>query len=121
MLRPTHQVVRVHPAIENEKARTAGRPTVSDSGPMRCQLWDGRRLVTTIPVMFDDMGHPSDVVFQPRRTERISRLAFIWGGKVFTYPLETQLIKKGESLHLALGHLKLLDRFGIDILKAGRN
>ncbi|HKY47511.1 MAG TPA: hypothetical protein VJQ79_05945 [Acidimicrobiia bacterium] len=88
---------------------------------MRCQLWDGGRLVTVIPVMFDDMGHPSDVVFQPRKAERITRLAFVWGGKVFTYPLATTLIKKGESLHLALGHLKLIDRFGTDALKAGRN
>lgn len=88
---------------------------------MRCQLWDGRRLVTTIPVTFNDMGHPSDVVYQPRRTERVNRLAFIWGGKVFAYPMEPTLIKKGQSIHLALGHLRLMDRFGIDVLKAGRN
>lgn len=119
-MRPSHQIVRVHPAIEREQASVAGRSAVADSGPMRCQLWDGKRLVTVIPIMFDDMGHPSDVVFQPRRTERVTRLAFVWGGKVFTYPLETTLIRKGHSLHLALGHLSLIDRFGSNVLNAGR-
>lgn len=120
-MRPTHQIVRVHPAIEREFSRRLGEaPPVTDSGPMRCQLWDGKRLITTIPIMFDDMGHPSDVVYHPQENEWISKLAFIWGGKVFVYP-ETIFIPKGESLHLALGHLRLMDRFGIDVLKAGRN
>lgn len=119
-MRPTHQYVKVHPAVEREQAY-ARRSTVSDSGPMRCQLWDGKRLIAVIPVTFDDMGHPSDVVFKSRRTERVTKLAFVWGGKVFTYPMEATLIKKGESLHLALGHLRLMDRFGTVVLNAGRN
>jgi hypothetical protein len=66
------------------------------------------------------MGHPSDVVFNPTSVEKVTRISFVWGGRVFAYPLpEAVVISPGNPLHLALGHLKLMDKFGNTVLQAG--
>lgn len=120
--KPRLQIARVNPATESIKVgprrQSAIRP---DSAPVRCQIWDHRRLVKVLPVTFDDQGHPSDLHFRPTSVEKVTRLAFVWGGRVFAYPLPQPVIVKPENpLHLALGHLKLLDRFGNTVLGAGK-
>lgn len=120
--KPPPQKARIAPATEADRAGPRSQPQVRpDSAPVRCQIWDQRRLVGTLPVTFDDMGHPSDVVFKPTSVERVTRLAFVWGGRVFAYPLpQPTIISPGNPLHLALGHLRLLDRFGNTVLGAGK-
>lgn len=114
------QRVGVQPASESVRVPKK-RAAKKDSGPVRCQLWDHRRLVKVLPITFDDQGHPSDLHFRPTSVEKVTRLAFVWGGRVFVYPLAEPVIVKPENpLHLALGHLKLLDRFGNTVLGAGK-
>ncbi len=130
LIRPGHrgpdQFVKVHRVIESERINGMAQHRVQpqavrvEDAPVRCQLWDDRRLIATVPVTFDDMGHPSDIVFQPGEAERITRLAFIWSGRVFAYPLGEVFISPSEPLHLALGHLKLRDKFGNLVLQAGK-
>lgn len=116
------QIAKVNPAIESDRANQRRQPRLRrDAAPIRCQLWDHRRLVGAIPVTLNDMGHPTDVRFTPTSVERVTRISFVWGGRVFALPLpETVIISPGKPLHLALGHLRLLDRFGKDALRAGR-
>ena len=121
---PNHQRVPVIGATEGERATPKRhRPRRrADTAPLRCQLWDGRNHIDTVPVVFDDMGHPSDVHYRPTSAIRVTKLAFVWNAKVFVFSLrEPEIIKAGQIFHLALHHLKLLDKFGIDALAAGRN
>jgi hypothetical protein len=127
MSEPFDQIIPIYPAVENEQAlRNGSRPKAQtirpDSAPMRCQLWDGNRYVGVVPVIFDDMGHPTDVVFSPGEVERVTKLAFLWGGKVYVHPLgEPITIHPGNPLHLMLRHLKLLTKYGTEALQAGRS
>lgn len=130
------QRVPILPAVESDKAsRKTKKAKYEPSGaPMRCQIWDHRRLVATVPVTFDEMGHPSDVVYTPGETEKFTRLAFIYGGSTYGYPVscgkafhppgevcgKEMVISPSKPLHLALGHLQLLNKFGQAALKAGR-
>ncbi len=115
-----HQRVRIQPASESERPHGFQPPTKQDSAPIRCQLWDGDRLIGVVPVTLDDQGHASDVVYTPGELERIDRLAFVYGGRVFVYPTGAIWFSPAEPLHLALAHLKLIDKFGLNALKAGR-
>ncbi len=73
------------------------------------------------PVTFDDQGHPNDVYFDPSQTVRVTRVCFIYGGRTYAHPLpEPVIVRPGNPLHLALRHLKLLDKFGNAVLKAGK-
>lgn len=135
--KPKPQIARVIPATEGEKVGPKKyRPTRYEPSrtPVRCQIWDHRRLVGTVPITFDDMGHPTDVTFTPTSVEKVTRLAFVYGGNVFAYPIscrkshhpdgepcgEEVIISPGNPLHLALGHLKLRDKFGNVVLQAGK-
>ena len=122
--KPPSQIVKVLPAIEGEVAR--GTPIrhpskrSTSTAPIRCQLWDDNRFVNVIPVRLDDMGHPTDITYNPFHVERITKLAFIWGKRTFDYVLpQPVIIRPGNPLHLALGHMKLLSKFGLDALQAG--
>ena len=121
--KPTHQIVRVEPVIETERVmgqKRLTRQTRPDKAPMRCQLWDHRRLVGVVPVTFDEFGHPTDVTFNPTHVEKVTRIAFIFGTKVYAHPLpEPVIIRPGNPLHLALAHLNLRDKFGKLVLGAG--
>ena len=118
------QDVKVDPAIENDRAgKRPGQIAHYElsKAPIRCQLWDGRELVDTVPVTFDDMGHPSDVVYSSGSIRQVTRIAFVYGGAVYAVPLEEPVIvRPGNPLHLALGHLELRDKLGNVVLKAGR-
>lgn len=127
------QVVKVNTVTERDRARsTTGTPRHKthkvhtqadrvDSAPVRCQIWDRNRMVGVVPVTFDDMGHPSDVVFQPSETEKATRLAFLWSGRVFGFHFgETIHFSPSKPLHLALAHLSLRDKFGTLVLEAGK-
>ena len=122
----TPQFVKVKTVTEGERVGGAApqkmKNTVLESSgaPMRCQLWDHRRLVGVVPVTFDDMGHPSDIYFDPPEIEKVTRLAFVYGGNVYAFPLgETVVVYPGNPLHLALGHMELRSKFGNVVLKAG--
>ena len=147
-LHPAPQRVPVIPAIENDVvagARGGRREAIYEPSrtPIRCQIWDHRRLVGVVPVTLNDMGHPSDLVFTPKESEKVTRLAFVYGGKTYATPLDPTgkqicaqpfhpglspeescgkeaRISPSKPLHLALGHLKLLSKFGMNALKAGR-
>lgn len=117
------QIVPVHPAIEKPQVgvRKKAAKYEPSGTPMRCQFWNHRELMGVEPVTFDDMGNPTDVYFNPKLVARVTRIAFVYGGRVYAHPLpEPVIVQPGNPLHLALGHLKLLDKFGNAVLKAGR-
>ena len=119
-MRPTPQRVRVEPVVESERViKQARQRVVPSTAPIRCQLWDGKRFVTSIPVTLDDMGRPSDVVYNPTEVQRVTKLVFLYEAKTFVYPIDPVIVKPGNPLHLALGHMKLLEKFGTNALKAG--
>lgn len=130
LIRPNlHQIVKVLPAVESDAppGRKTRVPAFHErsGAPMRCQIWDDQRLVGVVPVTFDDMGHPTDALFNPTQVERVTRVAFIYGGAVYAHPLvglnePPIIIKPGNPLHLDLRHLKLFDKFGKEVLKAGK-
>lgn len=100
---------------------------------MRCQIWDHRRLVAVVPVTFDEMGHPSDVHYTPTEVEKFTRIAFVYGGRTFAHPVsctksfhlpgekcgQEVIISPSKPLHLLLRQLRLMDKFGNAVLKAG--
>lgn len=124
MPKPTPQIVRVLPALESERTGTAPvRPRVPVTGatyPIRCQLWYDNTFIDAVPVMVDSEGNIGDVVWTPTELQRINKLAFVWGTQVFDHKLtETVIVRPGNPLRLALAHLRLKDRFGREVLKAG--
>jgi hypothetical protein len=121
---PKPQIVRVDPAIEKPEVGPRKKPrkaVYEPSGtPMRCQFWNHRELMGVAAVTFDDMGHPQDVSWNPKQVSRVTRVAFIYGGRTYAHPLpEPVIVRPGNPLYLALRHLKLLDKFGKAVLKAG--
>ncbi len=123
MTKGPNQIVKVQPVIESERVmgQKPQRPKMfAEKAPMRCQLWDYRRLVGVVPVTFDDFGHPTDVTFNPTHVEKVTRIAFIFGNRTYAHPLpEPVMISPGNPLHLALGGMNLRDKFGKLVLGAG--
>ena len=121
---PFNQRVKVGAANEFDRAHAMGL----GAPLMTCHVkgyYDSDQskpyTLTEVPVTFDDMGHPSDLVWKPTEAVVISRLDFVFKGKVFSYVPKPTLVPKGESLHLALHHMQLLDKFGLDALASGRS
>jgi hypothetical protein len=112
---PYTQRVRVHPAHEREHAAPLRG---GFDGELRCYLRDGSRTVAVIPILIDDHGNPSDLVWTPSSVETFDRLLFVYEGRTFTARLlEPQIVRTGQAVRLALAHLELVDRFGVDLLK----
>lgn len=112
------QTVSVRPVKENERA-IVGAPKLKDSAPIRCQIYTAERLLGSIPITFDEMGHPNDIIFNIGSVERVRELAFVWGGQVFKTFIDIT-IRPGTPLHLDIRHMKLLNKFGLEALKAGK-
>lgn len=111
------QVVRVYPAVESERIHgTAGKPLLCHVKGYYDRDQGKPFTLATLPVSFDDQGHPSDVAWTPREAVWVTRLDFTFRGKAFFYPIGPMLLRRGQPLRLALWHLKLLDRFGLDLL-----
>lgn len=130
-MKPRHQVVKVFPATERERVHGFGDEPLwcmirgFRQGPWRklkmsAHLGGSEDTLARIPITFKD-GHPSDVVWSPSEAVFVTRLDFVFRGKVYSYPLlgNSSVIKKGQTLHLALGHLKLVDKFGTEVLTSG--
>jgi len=107
---PYTQRIRVSPAREAEFLAAFG-------GEMRCHLRDGSRVVAVLPIRFDDQGNPSDIAWTPSHAERVDNLLFVYEGRPFMYRTGEIVCRAGQTLHLALHHLRLVDRFGNDRLK----
>ncbi len=114
LLEAFDQIVRVHPAGETEKA---GSFSGSFDGLLRCYLIDEGRVVATIPIQFDDQGNALDVVWTPSHVERFNMLLFVYEGRVFENPVEETIVLPGQGCRLALHHMQLVDKFGLDVIK----
>jgi hypothetical protein len=83
------------------------------------QGWYGGQLVFIRPLQIRD-GIVEDLHHRPAERIRLDRLVFLHGGRLFVYPLTVQgrpvEVAAGQDLHLALGHLRLTDRFGHNVL-----
>lgn len=111
---PFDQRVRVFPAGESERAGTF---TGSFDGLLRCYLLDGGRVVATVPIQFDDQGHPLDVVWTSTHLERFDKLLFVFEGRTFSHETGEVIVFPNQGVRLALRHLELRDKFGLDVLK----
>ncbi len=109
------QIVRVRPARESEKATSV--ISGSFDGLCRCYLIDDGRVVALIPIQFDDQGHALDVVWTPSHVERFNMLLFVFEGRVFENPVEETIVLPGQGCRLALHHMQLVDKFGLDVIK----
>ncbi len=108
------QIVRVNPARETEKAHSF---TGSFDGLLRCYLVDEGRVVAITPIQFDDQGHAIDVVWTPSHVERFNMLLFVYEGRIFEQPVEETIVQPGQGCRLALYHMELVDKFGLDVIK----
>jgi hypothetical protein len=87
-----------------------------DIGPLRVQIWGPEGLIDVVPIRIIDEV-PDDLIYRAKTLIQVRSLAFVYGGKVYPHKLNPPVIvPKGSTMHLALKHLQLKDKFGRNVL-----
>ncbi len=99
--------------IERERSRRRKE----SQGPVRMQAWFNKAWKGTWPVRIID-GVADDLhITWKRETTRIDRIVFTHMGKIYVHRFpEVLVLRTGDTWHLALNHLRLHDKFGINVL-----
>lgn len=98
--------------------RTLRRSSTESSGPVRVQFWYKDRWMATAPIRIVD-GVADDLKYRPKKAIMFDRLVFmhVSNKKPFIHWMPQPVkAEAGQLIHLALGHLKLQDKFGRNIL-----
>ena len=85
-----------------------------DRAPVRVQFWYKQRFLGSAPVRIID-GKPDDIKWRPKEHVKIDRLVFLHAGNLWIQKCDLEAWS-GELIQINLYHLKLYDKFGINVV-----